>query len=211
MMAPMIDLPSVQDVNAWHILSPLLVQGGYLPWTTGSMRPAGLVAICNEIVHGSRERTIECGSGVSTVLIARLLRERDAGGLVSLEHDAHWAEVVDDQLRRESLDPIARVVHAPLDGTPPWYGGGELADVPDTVDLLIVDGPPAFDPGHGARRAPALPWFNDRLVRGATVMLDDIDRPGERDVIALWEASTEWRFSIDEPARIAIGRRPDES
>lgn len=57
------------------------------------MRPAGLVAVCNEIVHGARTQIVECGSGVSTVLLARLLRERRAGGLVALEHDRHWAGV----------------------------------------------------------------------------------------------------------------------
>jgi hypothetical protein len=64
------------DADAWQILSPLLVHGGYLPWTTGSMRPAGLVEVCNEIVHGDRTRVLECGSGVSTVLLARLLPAR---------------------------------------------------------------------------------------------------------------------------------------
>jgi hypothetical protein len=189
------------------VLSPLLVQGGYLPWTSGSMRPAGLVAVCNEIVHGARRCIVECGSGVSTVVVARLLRERGEGALVSLEHDQHWAGVVQDQLRRESLDTIARVVYAPLEGTPPWYDLAGLADIPDAVDLLIVDGPPAFDPGHGHRRAPALPWFGERLIPGATVMLDDIDREGERDVLAGWEAGTGWRFSIDESARLATGHR----
>jgi hypothetical protein len=56
-----------EDLHAWHVLRPLLDRGGYLPWSTGSMRPAGLVAVCNEIVHGARTRIVECGSGVSTV------------------------------------------------------------------------------------------------------------------------------------------------
>jgi hypothetical protein len=74
------------DADAWQILSPLLVHGGYLPWTTGSMRPAGLVEVCNEIVHGDRTRVLECGSGVSTVLLARLLHQRERGVLTSPEH-----------------------------------------------------------------------------------------------------------------------------
>jgi len=196
-----------EDLHCWQILSPLMVQGGYLPWTTGSMRPAGLVAVCNEIVRGARTQIVECGSGVSTVLLARLLRERRAGGLVALEHDPHWAGVVQDQLQRESLDTIARVLHAPLDGEPPWYTLAGLHDVQDAVDLLIVDGPPAFDPGHGTRREPALPRFDERLVDGATVILDDIVRPGERQVIASWEGSTDWRFILDDRAGVAIGRR----
>lgn len=81
----------------------------------------------------------------------------------------------------------------------------DLDEVPSEVDLLLIDGPPAFDPGQGTRRAPALHWFGGRLVAGATVILDDIDRAGEREVIAAWEASTDWRFALDEQTGIAIG------
>lgn len=200
-----------EDLHGWHVLSPLLIQGGYLPWTTGSMRPAGLVAVCNEIVHGARTQIVECGSGVSTVLLARLLRERHAGSLVALEHDRRWAALVQEQLKREFLDTIARVLHAPLHGEPPWYAPAGLREIPDDIDLLIVDGPPAYDHGHGTRREPALPRFAERLVDSAMVILDDIDRPGERQVVASWEASTDWRFTLYESAGIAIGRRDHES
>lgn len=207
MSGPASDSWCEEDLHAWHVLGPLLVQGGYLPWTTGSMRPAALVAVCNEIVHGARTRIVECGSGVSTVVLARLLRERRAGGLVALEHDRHWAALVQEHLRRETLDRIARVLHAPLQGEPPWYGLAGLEEVPDEIDLLVVDGPPACDPGHDMRRAPALPRFAERLVASAAVVLDDISRPGERQVIASWEASTDWRFVVDERAGVAVGRR----
>lgn len=195
------------DTDAWQILSPLLVGGGYLPWTTGSMRPAGLVEICNEIIHGHRTRILECGSGVSTLLLARLLREREGGVITSLEHDPHWATLIQDHLQREHLAQIAHVIYAPLQGDPPWY---RLDETPDEIDLLIVDGPPAFDPSHGTRRAPALLRFDDKLVGGAAVILDDIDRSGEQQVLATWETSTNWRFELNLPARVAIGRRqPD--
>ena len=42
-------------------------------------------------------------------------------------------------------------------------------------------------------------------------MLDDIARPGERDVLARWEASTDWRFALDERAGVAIGRRQHDT
>ena len=165
----------------------------------------------NEIVHGARTRIVECGSGVSTVVLARLLRERGACRLVALEHDRDWAALVREQLRREALDGTARVLDAPLEGEPPWYGPARLVEVPDEVDLLVVDGPPACDAGHGMRRAPALPRFEECLVVGAAVMLDDIARPGERDVLARWEASTDWRFALDERAGVAIGRRQKDA
>ena len=196
--------PTGPDADAWQILSPLLVRGGYLPWTTGSMRPTGLVEVCNEIVHGNRTRIVECGSGVSTVLLARLLQERGRGAITSLEHDSHWATLIQDNLRREHLDQIARVAHAPLQGNPPWY---RLDEIPDEIDLLIVDGPPAFQPGHGAARAPALPRFDAKLVQNAAVILDDIDRPGEQQTITTWETCTSWRFELKLPAGVAIGQR----
>jgi predicted O-methyltransferase YrrM len=200
---------SEADLHAWQILAPLLSRYPYLPWTSGSMRPAALVAVCNEVVHGARTRIVECGSGLSTVVLARLLRERGAGALVALEHDSHWAALVEEQLRREDLGAIARVHYAPLAGEPPWYDLHDSDRLPDEVDLLVVDGPPAFDPGHEARRAPALPWFRDRLVDGAAVILDDIDRDGEREVLSRWERTSNWRFTSDLITGMASGHRPD--
>ena len=196
-----------EDLHAWHVLRPLLDAGGYLPWSTGAMRPAGLVMVCNEIVLGQRTRIVECGSGVSTVVLARLLRSRGVGSVVALEHDGAWAARVARWLRNEKLEPFARVVHAPLEGDPPWYATAALDEAPDAIDLLIVDGPPAFHAGEEHRRAPALERFAPRLADGATVVLDDLDRPGERAVLAGWEAATEWRFRVEESAGVAFGAR----
>jgi len=194
-----------EDLHAWQILRPLLGAGGYLPWSTGAMRPAGLVAVCNEVVHGGRTRVVECGSGVSTVVLARLLRERGAGSVVAIEHDEAWATLVRDLLRREALEDVARVVHAPLAGDPPWYSPEALDELPEEIDLLVVDGPPADAAGEEHRRAPALGFFEPRLIPGAIVVLDDVQRPGERGVLASWEADTPWRFQMDESAGLAIG------
>lgn len=194
------------DLYAWNVLRPLL-DGGYLPWSSGAMRPGGLVLVCNEIVHNDRTRVLECGSGASTVVLARLLRQRGAGSVVAVEHDGAWAALVADLLRREELDAVAHVVHAPLQGDPPWYAATALDALPGEVDLLVVDGPPAYEAGEEHRRAPALSFFEPRLVAGATVVLDDLDRPGEREVLARWETETPWRFRVDEAAGVAVGAR----
>ena len=200
-----------EDLHAWQVLRPLLDAGNYLPWSSGTMRPAGLVVVCNEIVHRSSTRIVECGSGVSTVVLARLLRQRGgAATLAALEHDPHWAALVTDLLQRESLDDLAHVVHAPLEHDPPWYARAALTKMPDDIDLLLVDGPPAHAPGQGRRRAPALNAFEARLTQTATVVLDDVNRPGEREVLTAWQSETSWRFSIHEAAGVATGRRaPD--
>ena len=61
------------DVDASFALRAL--PGPYLPWGSGSMRPAGLVEVCNDVVLNDRCNIVELGSGVSTVMVARLLAQ----------------------------------------------------------------------------------------------------------------------------------------
>lgn len=202
------------DLVALAILRPLLDAGGYLPWSDGAMRPAGLVELCNEIVLGRHRRVVELGSGASTVLLARLLRTT-GGRLDAVEHDARWAAWVTEQLAAERLQEVARVTHAPLVpaspdvGAPPYYEAQALrAGIgPEPIDLLVVDGPPAFAPGLGLARLPALEVLGDRLGADAVVALDDIARAGEQEVTRRWTAASGLRFE-HRPAGIAIGRRP---
>lgn len=197
--------PGPADLHAWPVLGPLLHGRPYLPFSSGAMRSSGLVCVCNHIVHRAPAQVVECGAGASTVLLARLLDQRGAGRLTALEHDPGWAARVTDQLRREGLDAVARVVLAPLEGG--WYAAGALVELPEQIDLLIVDGPPADRPELAQARHPALGAVEPRLAPGATVVLDDIGRAGEQQVLARWEAETAWRFERLEDEAIAVGRR----
>jgi len=196
--------------------------GPYLPWGSGAMRPAGLVMVCNDIVLGDRRRVLELGSGLSTVLLARLLTQR-AGGftLVAVEHDARWARWVREQLGREGIGEHVVVIDAPLtlragaaDGLR-WYDEAELeagldrALGPEAIELLVVDGPPAYADGHGLGRYPALPVLRSRLAPGATVVLDDVERPGEQGVLRRWESETDLAFHRHaESAGVAVATVP---
>ena len=148
------------------------LSGPYLPWGSGAMRPAGLVAVCNDIVLNDRRRIVELGSGISTVLFARLLAQVSAGGdrrLAAVEHDARWRHWVVGQLAREAVGDHVAVVDAPLrpprpaDGSWSWYdeaavdAGLDAALGGDLIDLLVVDGPPAFADGFSLARHRALP------------------------------------------------------
>ena len=94
------------------------------------MNPAGLVIVCNEIMYANRTRIVECGSGASTVVLARLLRQQEAGTLTAVEHDERWAVRVRDMLHREGLGDVATVLHAPLTGEPPWYDQAAIEHAP---------------------------------------------------------------------------------
>jgi predicted O-methyltransferase YrrM len=179
--------------------------GPYLPWSFGAMRPTGLVTVCNNIVLHGRRRVVELGSGVSTVLLARLLTQRHPVGefrLVTVEHDREWAQWVTGQLDREGLGGSVTVVHAPLrphalaESGLCWYDQAALTYGLDTalrgepIDLLVVDGPPAYQSGNELARYPALPVLRERLAPGATIVLDDIERTGEQEVLRRWEQQT---------------------
>jgi predicted O-methyltransferase YrrM len=196
--------------------------GPYLPWSSGAMRPAGLVAVCNDIVLNGRRRVVELGSGVSTVLLARLLTQRpphDGFRMAAVEHDPGWARWVSDQLDRERIGGDVVVIHAPLldhalaERGMQWYDEAAVAAGLDAalrgglIDLLLVDGPPAYAAGHGLARYPALPALHDRLAPGATVILDDVERPGEKEVLRRWERETGLEFHRRaEHAGVAVAR-----
>lgn len=185
-----------------------------LPWSDWSLEPAAVDVLCARVRAGCRE-VVECGSGVSTVMLARALRDVGGGHLHSLEHDHAWAARVRELLDREDLERIAKLVEAPLRPHPlarsecGWYAAAELALLPDSgIDLLLVDGPPAGEPQLGEARYPALPALAARLAPDAVVALDDVDRPGEAAVLAAWERETEFRFDRVGGTRLALGSRP---
>lgn len=207
-MSDFITRPRPGDLHAWQVLRPLLDGRPYLPFSSGAMRIGGLVHVCNTIVHRAPAQVVECGAGVSTIVLARLLAQRGHGALTALEHDATWASRVREGLEAEELTHVARVVLAPLEDDPEaWYAEAGVAQLPPAIDLLVVDGPPADRPALASARRPALERLGSRLAPGATVVLDDIGRVGEQAVLAAWEAGTDWRFERLEDEAIAVGTR----
>jgi predicted O-methyltransferase YrrM len=163
-----------------------------------SLRPEGL-ALVESLVAGGRINVVECGSGLSTVTIARALSAGGAGHVHALEHDPGWAATTREALDDHGLADLATVIDAPLvDG---WYDRGALGHLPDRgIDLLLVDGPPAGDPGTERRRQAALPELADRLAPGAAIVLDDADRPGERWALDCWLAAFPLELRPSPPA-----------
>jgi hypothetical protein len=51
-----------------------------------------------------------------------------------------------------------------------------------------VDGPPAYREEIQYSRFPAVPFFQGELAPHSTVILDDINRPGEQEILRRWQA-----------------------
>jgi hypothetical protein len=105
-----------------------------------------------------------------------------------------WAVVVDAPLRTHAATGVG------------WYDRAALDAVPDQVELLLVDGPPAGEVEIERSRYPALPELRGRLVPGATVILDDALRPGEAWALGRWRAELGFEYELDRATGIAIGR-----
>jgi len=145
-----------------------------------------------ELIHLIRMRgprlVVELGSGTSSVWIAYAL-ERTGGRLISLDHDAEYAQRTRALLAAHGLTGVAEVREAPLtplniDGkTSQWYDVAQLADLRQ-IDLLVVDGPPEAT-GPDARY-PALHVLEQKLADTATIVFDDANRHDEQAALRRW-------------------------
>jgi predicted O-methyltransferase YrrM len=165
-----------------------------------------LLQVVWEQIHQTRGDILECGSGLTTIVLA-VATQGTGRTVCTLEHEQAWAERVTRTLRHVRC-VHARVHYTPLRsfGTYDWYS------VPDRLEagpfgLVVVDGPPGTTRGG---RIGLLPIMRSHLCPGAHLILDDADRPGETEVMADWERS----FGICRdrqphlPANVALLRIP---
>lgn len=140
------------------------------------------LAACIEEALECEGPILECGSGLSTLLLGVVAHQRGIRHR-ALEHTPDWAERVEGMLEAYGLGQT-RVVRAPLvssDGFD-WYAV-EPDDLPGGITLVICDGPPGTT--RGARYG-LLPVMQHRLAPACTILLDDVGRQAEQDVLARW-------------------------
>jgi len=125
---------------------------------------------------------LECGSGLTTLLVG--IRCQSLGRrLWALEHQPEWAAHIRGRLARYGVDAVA-VCDAPLVGYGDyiWYDPSGLGATRG-FSIVVCDGPPGDTKGG---RYGLLPVLADRLAPGCRVLLDDVCRPGEQEVVARW-------------------------
>jgi hypothetical protein len=142
------------------------------------------LAVCIDNALTSRGPILECGSGLSTILIGAIAKKRGQSHW-ALEHTPEWAAKVQRYLNRYKLDSV--VLHAkPLKdyGDFCWYDA-PLKSMPDSFFLGICDGPPGSTKGG---RYGLVPVLRERLKPGCVILLDDAGREQERAIARRWEA-----------------------
>jgi predicted O-methyltransferase YrrM len=143
----------------------------------------GLLRLVSDHIAAHRPQVmVEFGAGASTLIAARALQRAGGGRLYSFEQHEDFVEATRQWLAEYGLEAEIRAAPlGPSAGWPGlWYQHGPL---PESIDLLVVDGPPWTI--HPLTRGAAEGLF-DRIAVGGTVMLDDAARPGERLVARRW-------------------------
>lgn len=170
-----------------------------------------LILLAEKILCEKPETVVEFGSGITTLVIARCLRLNGRGKLISYDHDAAFAEVTRRRAERLGLPHDVRTVRlipaSALGYAGVWY---EMPGLPETIDLLVIDGPPR--PYHPETRGGAGAIFS-RLSPGGAILLDDASRPGEQAVAARWRREfPHIQFtSVSTEKGTLIGHRSDKA
>lgn len=145
------------------------------PTRSWAASPDLLLMIMQTIKREKPSLVVELGSGVSTLIASK----SGARKIVSLDNSEIFAAKTREMLREHKV----RGVDIRVATLKPYANGSEWYDTEviqnlRKIDLLIIDGPPGSK--NPEARYPALREFKDKLSAKATIIIDDVNREGER-------------------------------
>lgn len=149
-----------------------------------------LLWLAGEVMRTAPRLVVDLGSGQSSVWMAAAMRQAGIPGrVIAIDHDESYAEVTRRLGAAQGVSQWLDVRHAPLvtitveDRACEWYDPAVFEGI-EGINLLCVDGPPGA--GSAQARWPALPVLHERLAPGARVVLDDLIRRDEKDIVSDW-------------------------
>ncbi len=145
---------------------------------------------------------MECGSGITTILMG-LLAGRRGVKTYAFEHIDEWRIRVLKAITQFRI-PNVEILHTPLcqyEGFE-WYDA-PLTDLPAKFSFALCDGPPGETLGG---RYGLLPVMRDRLAANAVVILDDTEREGELEVLRRWQSESSGEVTMHESPNGSFAR-----
>lgn len=138
---------------------------------------------CLQHVRATRGPVLECGSGLSTLLIGAVA-QRMRVSVWSLEHEIGHAARIRGYLDRYGVRNV-RLCVAPLRsyGDFDWYDPPPFDSIMGKFSLVICDGPPGATYGG---RYGLVPVMGEKLSEECTILLNNGTRPGERYIASRW-------------------------
>lgn len=192
------------DVLALKLLENFLPKSFYLPYTSSSLSFESIRIIANDIVVHKRQTILEFGSGISTIILGSLLDSLNSGGtIISIDENAEWVELLNQIIEKEGIKS-AKIIHQDINLQEEemkfWYKPNGLnKHINDVVNMVLVDGPSAWQAERSLARAPALDFIlkNNLLnLNDFSIYLDDCNRKGEKEIIKNWSQNIDSSYSI---------------
>jgi predicted O-methyltransferase YrrM len=145
------------------------------PTRSWAASPDLLLTIHQTIKNSQPSLVVELGSGVSTLVAAK----SGARKIVSIDNSDAWGAKTVELLKEHKVRGVdVRIAPLkPYANGSQWYDVAAIKDL-KKIDLLIIDGPPGSK--NPEARYPALQQFKDKLSATAIVIIDDVNREGER-------------------------------
>ena len=169
---------SYRQSEALQQLMALLKFTSPVPPTRSWAASPDLLLTLAQLVHIHNPKlVVELGSGVSTLVVAKA----GAKKIISIDHSAEFAEKTREMLKEHKVRGVeVRVakLKAHKSGSD-WYDTAMLKDL-KRIDLLIVDGPPGSK--NPQARMPARAELIAKLSPQAVIVIDDVNREGERQL-----------------------------
>ena len=188
----------LDDVHAGILLNRTLSQGKYFPTTGSSLNLHSVATVVNDVIVNRRQCVIEFGAGLSTLCFARLVRDFDLNTkIVSVDDNEAWLQIMKERLVDEGLQDRVNLVFAPLASCEHaknsllWYDQAAINSATESLqsfDVVLVDGPMAYDRPRALSRYPAVPFLAPRLSPGYAIFLDDMHRDGEKEIAKSWQS-----------------------
>jgi predicted O-methyltransferase YrrM len=193
-MKQFLEDPSACAHTGNTVLLDLIYGWGNEAWSALDEYLAG----CINHAMDSTGPILECGSGLSTILIGAIAKKQGQSHFV-LEHNSEWAIKVKKYLNRYKIDSVVQCTKPLKDyGDFCWYDV-PLESMPDSFSLVVCDGPPGSTKGGRYGLAPIM---RKRLKPGCVILLDDAGREQELAIAKLWEVE------LDAPIDLLATSKP---
>jgi predicted O-methyltransferase YrrM len=166
-----------------------------LPKTRGwAASPDFLKVVHKKIEKRRPNLVVELGSGSSTIISGYSLKKNGKGSAISFDHEKEYADITRERVSFHNLEGQCEVINAPLKNYNirkeiwSWYSLNEFCPK-NTVDIVIVDGPPGGT--QYMARYPALELLYEYLSEDAIFIVDDADRKDEKNMVKRWKSENE--------------------
>lgn len=163
-------------------------------WNDWALEKGAVDLLVYTILTKRPKVIVDLGSGLSTLVATKLLSDMGVKDFVvySVDTSIEFLNETKNRIFAENENLLSHVVfiEAPIEDVKigsknfKWYRNFDSEIKSNKIDLVIVDGPIGTLCDHA--RYPALPILKNKLKKGSVLLLDDYNRPDEREIVENW-------------------------